>query len=153
MRPTRRFGLSVLAMASISVAASSASRAGHWFHRHGGTPPPGAPRAIEHTHPRAGCPICLSPHAAPTNTPEYAGYYVGGGVAHGGHPGGHEEGTWGWDYVGLQLPRYVFLRWGHGRRYQGGTGYYATDGTPVPDVVGLTVIGTRQHVHGDSSNR
>lgn len=65
----------------------------------------------------------------PSDTGHYLGYHVGGGA---GHPRKAEsrqpdEGTWGWDYQGL-FPRRVMLGWWHGRRYQGGTGAYKTDG-------------------------
>ncbi len=124
---------------------------GHPFRRARGTPPPGTPRTIEHTHRRAGDPLCLSTHAAPSNTPAYDGYHVGGGSSHGGDARCPAEGTWGWDYVGLRLPRKVALRWGHGRRGQGGTGSYGTDGPHVPDVIGLTATRLRLHGGGEPS--
>jgi hypothetical protein len=102
--------------------------AGSFFHRPEGTPPPGPPRHIEHSHERAGYPMCVSGHAKATNGPSYVGYYVGGGSACGDCPRRVEEGTWGWDYEGVHLPRRVWLSWSHGRRYQGGTGAYKTDG-------------------------
>src|SRR3954462_13358233 len=83
------------------VAGSPAVEAGLFFHRHHeGTPPPGHPRVIEHTFERAGDPLCLSPHAKPTHTPDYVSYYVGGGAAHGGCARRVEDGTWGRDYEG-----------------------------------------------------
>src|SRR5262245_41675295 len=78
---------------------------------------------------RAGCPQCVAWWARPADG-QRVGYYVGGGCpfrrcADAPHPG---EGTWGWDYQGWLLPRRVILGWWHGRRYQGGTGAYKTDG-------------------------
>jgi hypothetical protein len=124
-----------------------AVEAGLFSHLHHGTPPPGHPRAIEHTHERAGYPLCISAHAKPTNTPDYVSDYVGGGKgrAHGGEPRRVEEGTWGRDYLGFCPPRHVWLGWSHGRCYQGGTGAYETDGPFVPDVIGLTVSKLRNH--------
>ena len=40
----------------------------------------------------------------PSDTPNYRGYYVGGGAAVHGQPRSANEGTWGWDYGGL-LPK------------------------------------------------
>jgi hypothetical protein len=91
----------------------------------------------QHTLHRAGHPLCISPHAAPSVTGNYSGYYVGGGSAHGGDARCPEEGTWGWDYVGGHLPRHVVLGWVHGRRDQGGTGAYKVDGPEVPNVFNI----------------
>jgi hypothetical protein len=77
-------------------------------------------------HVRAGCPQVVSPRARPSETPNYCGYYVGGGAAVRGQPRYPNEGTWGWDYVGL-LPKRVALGWWHGAHAQGGGGAYATD--------------------------
>jgi len=76
-------------------------------------------------------------YARPSETPAYTGYYVGGGSAFGGSCRTPEEGTWGWDYQSYLLPRRVVLYWSHGRRYQGGTGAYRTDGPHVPDLPGM----------------
>ncbi|MDR3635920.1 MAG: hypothetical protein P4L84_19110 [Isosphaeraceae bacterium] len=116
------------------AAAATTARAGLFFHRDTGTPPPGKPRRFEHTLERAGSPHVISAHAQPTNTPEYVGYYVGGGSAHGGDARTWQEGTWGWDYEGMHFRRHVGLNWSHGRRYQGGTGSYRADGPHLPDV-------------------
>jgi len=121
------------------------AKAGHWFHNHKGTPPPGCPRAIAHTHARAGDPLCISSHARPTYTPSYVSYYVGGGSACLGCARRGEDGTWGRDYQGIFIPRNVGLGWSYGRLYQGGTGYYESDGHPVPDVIGLTASKIRNH--------
>jgi hypothetical protein len=86
---------------------------------------------------RAGGPKRVAWWAAPSRTPAYAGGYVGGGNAYKGESRMTNEGTWGWDYEGRFVSRRVFLSWSHGRRYQGGTGAYRTDGGPkVPDVPG-----------------
>ena len=59
--------------------------------------------------------------------PRFWGYWVGGGTAFGGGPPCADEGTWGWDFEGTPSRR-IWLNWSHGRRYQGGTGNYKTDG-------------------------
>jgi hypothetical protein len=104
-------------------------------HHHGkGTPPPGKPRCIPHTDERAGYPRELAHHLEPSTTSGGIGYYVGGGV-----PLAHrqlrrrDEGTWGWDETGCHCR--TILGWSRGRKYQGGTGAYATDGPRVPDVI------------------
>jgi hypothetical protein len=68
--------------------------------------------------------------AQPSITPAYVGYYVGGGCPYyrHGEPRHPLEGTWGWDWTGYCFHRKVDLLWWHGRRYQGGTGAYRTDG-------------------------
>ena len=83
---------------------------------HHGTPLPGPPRCIPHTHERAGDPQCVADHDLPTNTPHYFGYYVGGGAPPLHHPECRTpiEGTWGWDY-GATFPRRVALGWYHRR--------------------------------------
>lgn len=78
---------------------------------------------------RAGHPECISGLAIPSNTYHYGGYYVGGGLPlRGDGPCAAHEGTWGWDYCGILFPKRIALNWGHGLRYQGGTGAYKTDG-------------------------
>jgi len=79
---------------------------------------------------RAGLPQEISRFAKPSDTGRYSGGMVGGGSvrlrkADGPLP---DEGTWGWDYTGGIFRRRVFLNWWHGRRYQGRTGAYQTDG-------------------------
>lgn len=86
----------------------------------------------EHSARRAGYDGSISPLAMPTDAPGYVGYYVGGGAACGGEPRYAQEGIWGWDYQGILLPRRVSLSWWHGRKYQGGTGQYQTDGLISP---------------------
>ncbi len=135
-----------LAALALTLMVAAPAGAGHPFHRHHprGTPPPGEPRRFEHTHARAGDPLRVSPRAAPTRTPAYSGYYVGGGgSAHGGDSRRPDEGTWGWDYEGLRLPRNVALGWNHGRRAQGGTGSYTTDRIEAPDSIGFVINGLR----------
>jgi hypothetical protein len=94
--------------------------------------------ACDHTFARAGYPNQISRCARPSNTPEYDGYYVGGGCAFRGHGPGPEQGTWGWDWLGGRWvhPR-VVLGWCDRCRYQGGTGAYKTDGPEVLNVFGL----------------
>lgn len=77
---------------------------------------------------RAGWPQHVRRWAHPTDNGHYGGYYVGGGAAWHGHDRFPHEGTWGWDYLRLVFYKRVALGWWHGRRHQGGTGAYATDG-------------------------
>jgi hypothetical protein len=77
---------------------------------------------------RAGCPQTLRRHAVASNHPHFWGWWVGGGTAIGGEGPCENDGTWGWDYEGGIYSRRVWLNWSHGRRYQGGTGAYKTDG-------------------------
>ena len=88
--------------------------------------PPECQNSLSESHARAGWPQCISPHARPSDTRNYDGYYVGGGAPMRGGCRCPCEGTWGWDYVGL-VPKLVDLGWWHGRHYQGGGGAYATD--------------------------
>ena len=93
----------------------------------------GNPAHMEQPVGRIGNPahMVLPPRwALPSDTGHSIGYHVGGGNpfwrrAEPRHP---DEGTWGWDYQGWLLPRRVLSGWWHGRRYQGGTGAYRTDG-------------------------
>jgi hypothetical protein len=83
-------------------------------------------RAADHC--RAGHAFFIRPGAIHSNTPYYGGYQVGGGKAvHGYHPS-PDDGTFGWDYFGILFSKRVALNWSGGRRYQGGTGAYKTDG-------------------------
>jgi hypothetical protein len=86
--------------------------------------------APDHTMHRAGYPQDVACYAVPSETCHYIGYLVGGGAAYHGEYPGRLEGTWGWDYQGC-IPRRIALGWWHGRRYQGGTGAYQTDGPHV----------------------
>ncbi len=133
----------------VAAVACARARAGdelghfHLFARHhqnkAGTPPPGTPRDFDHTDERAGYPRTLSNHLEPSVTSGGIGYYIGGGASfgHGKNEGPYRtEGTWGWDETGCSwFRRRVVLGWSHGRRYQGGTGAYRTDGPVVPDVI------------------
>jgi hypothetical protein len=87
---------------------------------------PRCQESLYDSHARAGWPQCIAPHARSADTPNYNGYYVGGGAAFHGECRCPQEGTWGWDYVGI-LPKFVDLGWWHGRHAQGGGGSYATD--------------------------
>ena len=84
------------------------------------------PETPAESHLRAGCPQTVWSHARPSDSPNYSGYYVGGGAAVRGQPRCPQEGTWGWDYLGL-FPKNVALYWWHGDHRQGGGGAYATD--------------------------
>ena len=137
----------VLACSGAAVAEEPPQQY-HLFARHHmkkhGTPPPGKSRYIPHTDERAGYPRDLAHHIEPSTTPGGIGYYVGGGVPV-GHKHHHDEGrrpedgTWGWDETGsVHLRHRVILGWSHGRKYQGGTGAYRTDGPVVPDLIYAT---------------
>jgi hypothetical protein len=76
----------------------------------------------------SGCPITVRPRAIPSNTRHYGGYWVGGSLPIFGDDPTLEEGTFGWDYFGVLFTKRVDLRFSHGRRYQGGSGQYKTDG-------------------------
>jgi hypothetical protein len=81
-------------------------------------------------HCRTGWPECLRTRALPTDTGRYCGYSVGGGAVCLGEGRYLDEGTWGWDYMGLCFRKRVSLDWWHGR-YQGGAGQYKTDGPKI----------------------
>ena len=143
--PRRPLAIPGLACALV-LAWSATASAGHFFHRHGcehderphPTPEAGEPRHFCHNHDRAGNPLCLRSHLEPTNAGDSYGYYVGGGGGHGSGPRCREEGTYGWDYTGIKFPRRVVLGWNHGRKFQGGTGYYQTnDPVEVPNVFAI----------------
>ncbi len=72
----------------------------------------------------------INRHALPSDTGHNVGYQVGGGCSrpHKAEPGWPDEGTWGWDYSGWLFHRRVMSGWWHGRRHQGGSGAYETDG-------------------------
>jgi hypothetical protein len=115
----------------------------HPVHHERGTAPAGKPRWIPHTDERAGYPRALAHHLEPSSTSGGIGYYVGGGLPlHHSQPRRRDEGTWGWDETGWHRHRRrTVLGWSRGRKYQGGTGAYATDGPRLPDVVyGATTI-------------
>src|SRR5262249_47094728 len=136
--------VAVLTLFAASVARAHDPSAGCpcWYHRHHreGTPPPGKPRPIPHTDARAGLPSTPAHPPATSPTPGGIGYYVGGGVCLGhGQPRFRDDGTWGWDETGSGNFRHrVILGWSHGRKYQGGTGAYRTDGPVVPDLIYAT---------------
>lgn len=79
-------------------------------------------------HCRAGYAMLIRPHAIRSNTCYYGGYWVGGGVPIKGDGPLWHEGTFGWDYFGMTFDKLVDLNWSHGRRAQGGTRAYKTDG-------------------------
>jgi hypothetical protein len=113
---------------------------GRFHQKKDGTPPPGKPRNISHTDERAGVPRSFSGHLETSATAGGIGYYVGGGVPFGhgkGRRGG--DGTWGWDETGgRHFRRRTILGWSQGRKYQGGTGAYRTDGPVMPDLIYAT---------------
>jgi hypothetical protein len=133
----------VLGAAAGARADDQPSRPGffHRFHRNKeGTPPPGKPRSIPHTDERAGFPRDFSACLEPSVTPGGIGYHVGGGVPWGhGEGRRRDDGTWGWDETGTQHFRLRnILGWSGGRKYQGGTGAYRTDGPVMPDLIYAT---------------
>jgi hypothetical protein len=82
-------------------------------------------------HRRAGRPTVVKALAAPSNTRNYDGYYLGGGSMFlAGGDRSPIEGTWGWDYGGLLKNTWVRLGWNSGNRYQGGTGSYRPEKKP-----------------------
>ena len=112
----------------------------HFHRKKEGTPPPGKPRLIPHTDERAVFPRSLSGHLESSRTAGGIGYYVGGGVPL-GHGDGRRssDGTWGWDETGSRhFRRRTILGWSQGRKYQGGTGAYRTDGPVMPDLIYAT---------------
>ena len=75
----------------------------------------------------------ISKLAAPSETPAYVGYYVGGGCAFKGGPPGPDDGTYGWDYGCIWKYKIrVMLGWCH--KYQGGKGPYKIDGPRTVDI-------------------
>jgi hypothetical protein len=137
--------VTVLVLASGTSARAQDGSSHHPSSYHGlhkeGTPPAGQPRLIPHTGERAGDPRALAGHLEPSKTSGGIGYYVGCGVlAIGrGEPRRRDEGTWGWDETGGQhFRRRIILGWSHGRKYQGGTGAYRTDGPVMPDLIYAT---------------
>lgn len=88
---------------------------------------------LEDDNARAGYPQEISRFARPIDLRAMIGYAVGGGAAnfHKAEPPLPDEGTWGWDYSGCWFHRRVANGWWHGRRYQGGSGAYKTDGPRV----------------------
>jgi hypothetical protein len=118
-----------------------------WLGSARGEPPAAeAPPAEEHASScRPPGPPPLARCLQPSITPAYIGYYVGGGCpfCRLGEPRHPQEGTWGWDWTGFCFHRKVDLLWWHGRRYQGGTGAYRTDG-PRP-LERLHEVGEEHH--------
>jgi len=105
---------------SLSVGAQAGSRKLDQP-RYGKHPAP-------HTLARAGQPQRERRLSLPTYTPAYDAGWVGGGASFRGDSPRINEGVWGRDYVGLIYPRIVWPHWLHGRRQQGGTGAYKSDG-------------------------
>lgn len=77
---------------------------------------------------RAGHPALVRRHAIPSNNCRYGGYWIGGGKPVLGDRPTFDEGTFGWDYLGILFNKRIALNWSHGRHYQGGAGAYQTDG-------------------------
>ena len=120
-------GMATLALFTHSI--SGIARGGDHDHDHKHVKPT---LATPHTFHQAGHPECVSAIARESYNRHYSGEYVGGGKAFGGHGRCANEGTWGWDYTPFRpMSSRLFLKWSHGRHYQGGTGAYATDG-PKP---------------------
>jgi hypothetical protein len=99
-------------------------------------------QATPHTFHQAGHPEVVSEFAQESYNEHYSGGYIGGGKAHGGHERCANQGTWGWDYTPFRpMSSKIFLKWSHGRHYQGGTGAYATDGPKPLEHITETVHG------------
>ena len=124
-----RGGVRGLAWAGLVLALGAGTA------RPGDAPTPPEPPCQRDYH------LGVSVLARPSRTPEYVGYYVGGGCGKGGDPRLPTEGTWGWDYQGRCFARRVWLNWCHGRRYQGGAGSYQTDG---PELKALLPCGRQE---------
>ena len=80
---------------------------------------------------RTGHPQMVGRGAHPSDTGHYWGGYVGGGAACDGYARRVDQGTWGWDYTGIVIPKRVFLNWWQGTKSQGGASTYKTDGPRV----------------------
>jgi hypothetical protein len=133
MRAVRVLFVSSLLVAVVDIAPScgTVSRPCHAGDPANPQPGPLARRVMCNRpkgHARAGWPLSIACWASPSNTPHYCGGYVGGDTAIGGCPPTAEQGTWGWDYRGLYLPKRIWLGWSNGARQQGGAGAYRTDG-------------------------
>lgn len=91
-----------------------------------------------HTLQRTGQAYCTSRIAHPGVTPQYCGYYVGGGciLRCNSGPPGPCRGTWGLDYCRNWFFRHrVKLGWCSRKRYKGGSGSYRTeDPIEIPNV-------------------
>jgi hypothetical protein len=104
----------------------------------------------DHTLQRAGHPYCVSKIAKPGVTPQYGGYYVGGGCILPclSGPLAPHWGTFGLDYCQNKLFRYhVRLGWCCPERRKGGVGSYRTDGPPVPNIFAIHLPEREQPVH------
>jgi hypothetical protein len=77
---------------------------------------------------RAGHPERQACYAQPSSERHYSKGFVGGGVQFHGNGRFAHEGTWGRDYCGWLVSHRPWLNWSHGRRHQGGSGAYKTDG-------------------------
>lgn len=79
---------------------------------------------------RSGDPNCVYKWAAPSITPKYSAWYVGGGAALKGRGRKSSEGTWGLDYDGLFGHARTWMNYTCGKK-QGGEGAYETDHVPL----------------------
>jgi hypothetical protein len=91
-------------------------------------------RAQEVIHEHSHGPFGLRRWLLPSSNRHNISYWVGGGAAswRRGDLPTEDEGTWGLDYRGWIIQRRVNHLWFHGRRYQGGSGAYKTDGPHLP---------------------
>ena len=125
-----RPGAALAAAALAAVLASGTARAADAI--------PLGSDAPDHTFARAGNPCAVSRLARPGRTPDYCGYYVGGGCAVRGGPPGPLQGVFGYDYCqGPCVSHHVVLGFCYGCRPKGGIGAYKTDGPHVPNVLGV----------------
>ncbi len=123
----------------ISNRSARADDRWHW-HKHTHVK---STEATPHTMKQAGYPQDVSMIAMQSYNQHYNGGLIGGGKGgHGGHSPTLNEGTWGWDYnLFRPASSRIFLGWSHGRRYQGGSGSYATDGPKPLEHITETVHG------------
>jgi hypothetical protein len=129
MRSRSWIAASLAALGLFANPSTGIAPAGEHSHKHEKST---TATATPHTFRQAGYPQCVSPIAMESYNEHYSGGFIGGGKAIGGHERCANEGTWGWDYTPFRpMSSRIFLKWSHGRHYQGGTGAYATDG-PKP---------------------
>lgn len=92
------------------------------------TIPPGNLNGTAQAFHRAGHPESLRRWAVPSDNRRYGSYYVGGGLpVRGTGRFIPQQGTWGWDYLGV-IPKRVNLRWGHNPTAVRSEGSYRTEG-------------------------
>lgn len=94
----------------------------------------------DHTHCRAGYPMCIAPWARPGVSPKATGGLIGGGTKRRAAGPSPADGTWGWDYVGCLKPSRLFLGWDYARKHSAPAGPYKVDGPHVTDVFAVKPV-------------